>query len=308
MAPMSNRLLVPRKTPGLLDLVPGAAAAYSLRSLSNSYAGPVVTVRRSSDDAEEDFTAAEVADGTLAAFCGAGDGFVKTWLDQSGNARNATQTTAGYQPKVVDSGVVVLEEGKPAIQFDGTDDRLEVPSSTSAFNFMHNAQASLFFVARFGNSSSPGANYVVFYNGGGSTGQTGVSVFYGDSSPSFNDSFGYSVTKGVSGTLVLSSSVDNILPAFAQSLCTAIADCSAAIAGDRLSHYVNGAEFADDNTATAPPSSGNASEDFCIGAFHSGATYASFMLGTMQEIIIYPSDLTAQRELVEGLIAWGYSV
>ena len=86
---MSNRLLVPRKTPGLLDLVPGAAAAYSLRSLSRSYAGPVVTVRRSSDDAEEDFTAAEVADGTLAAFCGAGDGFVKQWWDQSGNGAHA---------------------------------------------------------------------------------------------------------------------------------------------------------------------------------------------------------------------------
>jgi len=126
MSPMNNRLLVPRKTPGLLDLVPGAAAAYSLRSLSNSYADPVVTVRRSSDDAEEDFTAAEVADGTLAAFCGAGDGFVKTWWDQSGNARNASQATTANQPKIVSSGVVILEDGKPAIQFDGTSDRLSV--------------------------------------------------------------------------------------------------------------------------------------------------------------------------------------
>ena len=42
-----------------------AAAAYSLRNLSSSYTGNVVVVRRSSDDAEEIFTAAEVADGTL---------------------------------------------------------------------------------------------------------------------------------------------------------------------------------------------------------------------------------------------------
>ena len=42
-----------------------AAAAYSLRNLSASYTGNVVEVRRSSDDAEESFTAAEVADGTL---------------------------------------------------------------------------------------------------------------------------------------------------------------------------------------------------------------------------------------------------
>jgi len=124
MSPMNNRLLVPRKVPGLLDLVPGAAAAYSLRSLSNSYADPVVTVRRSSDDAEEDFTAAEVDDGTLAAFCGAGDGFVKQWWDQSGNARHASQSTSGAQPQIVDAGVVILKEGKPAIEFDGVDDRL----------------------------------------------------------------------------------------------------------------------------------------------------------------------------------------
>ena len=46
-------------------LIP-AAAAYSLRNLSTSYTGDVVDVRRSSDDAEDSFTAAEVADGTLA--------------------------------------------------------------------------------------------------------------------------------------------------------------------------------------------------------------------------------------------------
>jgi hypothetical protein len=41
------------------------AAAYSLRNLSTTYTGNVVDVRRSSDDAEDSFTAAEVADGTL---------------------------------------------------------------------------------------------------------------------------------------------------------------------------------------------------------------------------------------------------
>jgi len=123
--PMNHRILRPLARPLLLDAVPGAAAAYSLRQLSNAYTGPVVTVRRSSDDAEEDFKASEIDDGTLAAFCGAGDGFVKTWFDQSGNTgRDASQGTAASQPKIVDSGSVVLEEGKPAIQFDGSNDYL----------------------------------------------------------------------------------------------------------------------------------------------------------------------------------------
>jgi hypothetical protein len=56
-----------------LDQATGAAAAYSLRNLSSSYTGNVVDVRRSSDDAEESFTASEVADGPLASFCGQQD-------------------------------------------------------------------------------------------------------------------------------------------------------------------------------------------------------------------------------------------
>jgi hypothetical protein len=42
--------------------------AYSLRNLSTTYTGNVVDVRRSSDNAEDSFTAAEVADGTLEAW------------------------------------------------------------------------------------------------------------------------------------------------------------------------------------------------------------------------------------------------
>ena len=118
MSPMNNRRMTPTQEPGILDFAPGAAAAYSLRNLSLAYTGPVVTVRRSTDDAEADFTASEVSDGTLAAWCGGGDGFVKQWWDQSGNTgRNGTQATAANQPQVVASGVVVTESGKPALDF-----------------------------------------------------------------------------------------------------------------------------------------------------------------------------------------------
>lgn len=123
MSPMNPRLLVPTQPPGILDFAPGAAAAYSLRNLSRSYAGPVVTVRRSSDNAEADFTATEVSDGTLAAWCGGGDGYVKQWWSQTGS-NHASQSTAGYQPKIVVSGAVVTKNGKAAIDFDGTDDQM----------------------------------------------------------------------------------------------------------------------------------------------------------------------------------------
>ena len=100
----------------LLDQYPGAAAAYSLRNLVGTSNPAVVRVRRDNDNSEADFTATEVSDGTLAAWVGAGnDGFVRTWYDQSGNARHAEQATTASQPQIVSSGAVVTQGSKPAI-------------------------------------------------------------------------------------------------------------------------------------------------------------------------------------------------
>jgi len=106
---------------GLLDYYGGAAAAYSLRALSRGWlAGDVVEVRRSSDSATQDFTASQITNGDLVAFCGVGDGFVSTWYDQSGNANNATQITTTAQPKIVSAGALVTG----GLDFDGVDDSL----------------------------------------------------------------------------------------------------------------------------------------------------------------------------------------
>lgn len=108
----------------LLDTYTGAAAAYSLRQLRTGVTN-VVRVRRSSDNTESDFTAAQVTDGTLTTWVGAGNnGFVRTWYDQSGNGRDATQTTTANQPQIVSSGSLVLQNSKPTLDFDGSNDRL----------------------------------------------------------------------------------------------------------------------------------------------------------------------------------------
>lgn len=106
---------------GLLDLYPSAAAAYSLRKLRSAYTGSAIRVRRSSDNTESDigFTALGALDTTaLTSFCGSGNGFVTTWYDQSGNARNATQTTAANQPQIVSIGSIATENSKPILRFN----------------------------------------------------------------------------------------------------------------------------------------------------------------------------------------------
>ena len=67
---------------------------------------------------------------------------VTTWYDQSGNSRNAPQSTTGEQPIIASSGVLETDaNGKPTLLFDGTDDDFDLPStvmssldSVSAFN------------------------------------------------------------------------------------------------------------------------------------------------------------------------------
>lgn len=127
----------------LLDDYPNVAGhSYSLRKLSSTTTN-VIRVRRSSDNTEQDFTATEITDGTLASFCGTGigqDGFVVQWYDQS-NSFNVKNATALEQPKIVSNGSVLLENGKPCVEFDGSNDSLNI-----ALNLPFNQQYYLFAV------------------------------------------------------------------------------------------------------------------------------------------------------------------
>jgi len=121
------------RAPTLFQIAGTPSAAYSLRQL-DLVDKNVVRVRRSSDNTESDFTATQVTDGTLTTFCGAGNGFVRTWYDQSGNGRNAEQTTTASQPQIVSSGSVVATNTKPAILLDGANDHFNLPTFGSAAN------------------------------------------------------------------------------------------------------------------------------------------------------------------------------
>jgi len=120
-------------TSGLLYDYSGAAAAYSVRQLSNTSA-LAMRIREDGTDTETDigFDANGNLDtAAIASHCGANNGYVVSWADQSGNQVDATQSTTTAQPQIYNGTAVITENGKPALQYDGTDDSLEVSVSFS---------------------------------------------------------------------------------------------------------------------------------------------------------------------------------
>ena len=105
---------------GLLDAYSGAEVAYSLRKLRDAYSGSCIKVRRASDSTELDigFVSNVLDTASLETFCSGTDGFVSVWYDQSGNGNNLTQTSASSQSQVVSSGSVILENGKPCLNYN----------------------------------------------------------------------------------------------------------------------------------------------------------------------------------------------
>lgn len=94
-------------------------AAFSLRKLREAYTGPLVRIRRSSDNSELDVyadTSGNLDTAAITAFTGSGTAFVTTWYDQSGQGNNATQTTTSAQPFLMSAGTMVTVNGRPAIQ------------------------------------------------------------------------------------------------------------------------------------------------------------------------------------------------
>jgi hypothetical protein len=91
-----------------------------------------------------------------------GDGLVATWYDQSGNARDVTQATAGNQPRVVNAGVVDSLGGRPAVVWSGAQ---VLTAAEASFGAVRDFSSVLTFARRdavegnrgvFGNRSVAG--------------------------------------------------------------------------------------------------------------------------------------------------------
>lgn len=233
-------------------------AGYSLRKLSLS-ATNCIRVRRSSDNTEQDIgfvsnSANSLIDTTaLLNFVGAGNGFVSIWYDQSSNSKNATQTTAANQPQIVTSGSVILENGFPALSFNGT-------------KFLsYNTQ-------EFGSNA-----HIIMLTKSNAATPTGIFAVQND----INADFGIQLWN-----------FSNQYIAFNSTGANAISDGVTANGLQKILQFgrngSNNSYFQRNNTLSSitPTSQDTASRNYFIGTIQSGTFRYN---GTMQELIIYNS-------------------
>lgn len=114
------------------DLIDNISFAYSLRLLRSDYNGPLIKLRRDSDNNEQDFYSDDndIVDITAINTWSSGSiVYVTTWYDQTDLGRNAIQTNTNRQPilDVTDiSKPYFYGEGNPT----GTEDLLVVNTNT----------------------------------------------------------------------------------------------------------------------------------------------------------------------------------
>ena len=247
-------------------------AGYSLRKLSN-ISGPVIRARRGIDNKESDFYADEIEGGELQGFAtgdGASDVFVTTWYDQFGN-NNATQTTAAEQPKIWDASTgLVTENGKAALDFDGVNDYLNVGNIGTSTN------KSVFGVSSLtGSSTKP---QIGFTDGT----EDYVPTIYIDNNVNYRN-----VTQ-VAYQVTLKNTSDKGF-------------WSVTFTPSLLKGSINGIYYGETNLPS-----------FFFSHLRIGARglngWTNYFLGKYQELIIYSSDQSANRETIETNINQYYII
>lgn len=281
---------------GALDtLGTGLESAWSVgRRLRTGYSGAVIRVRRSSDNAEQDFsgsgTTGAVDAAAVAAFCGAGDGFLTTIYDQSGNGRDWVQATTTLQPVAVSSGTGVSQNSKQACSTTAAAARrMSVASSTALYNFMHTTGGTAYVVHQ---STDTAARKALFANSASLTGTTAGFIINSDASERFEvrasrvDSGGSPAT-GLSVSVTAADTASTAIR-----LNSFLLDTDNGTAGSRWSLWQNGTQSATANASTGTPFVENAPNDLSLLAYPGGASPYD---GVFCELVIWSGNRTANR-------------
>ena len=270
----------------ILDIYPSAYIAYSTRKVRTAYAGNCLRVRRSSDNAETDigFVANYIDTVTLLAFCGAGNGFVTTWYDQSGNSRNSTQTTAINQPQIVSSGTLILKNNKLSLQFDGTNDSLTA-TGTSGITI----GPSTYYAVSCRNGI-PSQIRTVFATGILGA-ESGYGVFYSTTN-TVASQVRYNIVNIATSTQY--SNTDQVINLMLSVTTTSF-----------LNTWFNGGSL---NTVGYSYLNSNTTRNLCIGARIDSFGPGFYLNGNISEVIVWQIDYTATKSGIESNVNSYYNI
>ena len=199
---------------------------------------------------------------------------VHTWYDQSGNSNNATQNVDEKQPLIAAGGNLLTA----GITFDGTNDFLATGQSVIT-------QSSAGSFSYFGVSTIA-TDEVGYIFGSAGNGATVGSSFYAQDDSKFSLSSGLNLLR------------DNITRSSGENL------LSACYTGGRANFRVNSGG----TSVTSGTYSFNANANFTIGNRESGSSAATFLAGSIKEIIAYDSDQTNNRFKIESNINNHYTI
>lgn len=268
----------------------GSDACFSVRKSNSSYAGSCMKVRRSSDNTTLDigFVGNDLDTTTLLSFVGAGNGFVQTWFDQSGNNRDLVQTTIANQPSIVTSGVLNTRGTKPVIKFDGVNDIMTINSSTSLFINIH---YSIGFISTVIGVTTTGLNTFkgLFGNSTNVSGSRGFYFLYDDRSSMSRNEAGLIVVNNGVGTQFVSvnSSANDIFSSNIACLNIRLDNQNTNIL-ERSAIWGNNNYPILNNTQSNTSSNSNASNNFVIGK--EAPTGPTVYDVEVQELILFNSD------------------
>lgn len=262
----------------ILDLYPTAYVAYSARKVRTTYAGNCLRVRRSSDNTETDigFVDNYLDTASLLTFCGAGNGFVTTWYDQSGNTRNATQTTAINQPQIVVAGTLIQKNNKVSLQFDGTNDSLTA-SATSGITM---GPTTYYAVSSRGNISS--VNRTVFATGI-LAGESGYGIYYNTSNQA-QSQVRYNISNIASST-AFTNTLETINLVLSTTNTTFLNTWYNAGALDNVTY-----SFANSTTT----------RNLCVGARIDSVGPGFHLNGSVSELVVWQLDYTSTKSGIES--------
>lgn len=249
------------------------------------YSGQAIRVRRSSDDAETDigFVGKDLDVSALLAHVGAGDGFVKTIYDQSGNSKDFGQSTSANQPKIVSSGSYL-----GYVQGDGTSSYMSVASFGSGTNQV----VSLFGRYAIPDPASGAQAYFLDCGYYGSAGVNGWALA--------NDNRPAPTSKGISLNSSASTTYNAIgyYPAGVGSVSTiSTLINSGYVAGDAL--FVNGAARTQTGSDNHQASQFTFSSNTLYLGKHAIGVYSAFKHGSL---VVVEADAMSARTSVEAAL------